>query len=143
MKTDPVILVAEDEESDAWLLEHAFAKAGLCHRLVVLHDGQEAVSYLGGSGPYSDRKLHPLPCLILLDLKMPRMNGFDVLGWLKSRPDLLTVPVVILSSSSLETDVAQARQMGARDYVVKPHEFARLVDLVRDLGQRWLASVAA
>lgn len=143
MSGESIILVAEDEESDAWLLEHAFARAGLHHRLVVLHDGQEAVAYLGGAGPYTDRKLHPLPSLMLLDLKMPRMNGFDVLAWMRKHPDLQALPVVVLSSSSLESDVAQARQMGARDYVVKPHEFSRLVELVRDINQRWLAGAVA
>jgi CheY-like chemotaxis protein len=143
MATPALILVAEDEESDAWLLQHAFTKAGLSNPVVIARDGQDAVAYLGGHSPYTDRSTHPLPALIVLDLKMPRMNGFDVLAWLKTRPDLAGVPVVILTSSSLESDIKQARQLGALDYMVKPHEFSNLVELVRNLGQRWLAGPGA
>jgi CheY-like chemotaxis protein len=79
------VLVAEDEESDAVILRLAFQKAHVPHPLVIVHDGQEAVDYLLGKGHYADRILHPIPALILLDLKMPRMSGFDVLAWLQTQ----------------------------------------------------------
>src|SRR6476661_6902504 len=99
------ILAAEDEESDRIILELGFQRAKLPHPLVIVRDGQEAVDYLGGKGPYADRSAHPLPALLVLDLKMPRMNGFDVLTWLGERPQFKEIPAVMLSSSGNELDM--------------------------------------
>jgi CheY-like chemotaxis protein len=132
------VLAAEDDEGDAMLLLLAFRRAGIPHPLIVVHDGQEAVDYLNGTAPYADRAMHPLPALLLLDLKMPRLNGFDVLAWWSARPDLCDLPVVVLSSSSHPSDMAKAREMGAREYIVKPHGFAQLSKLLQELCQRWL-----
>src|SRR5258706_9347997 len=89
------ILVAEDEETDAMLLRWAFEKAGVPNPLVVARDGQEAVDYLEGKGDYADRVRHPLPCLLVLDLKMPRMSGFDVLVWVSDRPQFRDLPRMV------------------------------------------------
>ena len=110
------ILAAEDEESDRLILELVFEKASLPHPLVMVRDGQEAVDYLSGSGRFVDRSVHPFPALLILDLKMPRMNGFDVLVWLATQPQLKELPAVVLSSSSDDSDIKQARELGAREY---------------------------
>src|SRR6185436_8485420 len=102
------ILAAEDEESDRMILEMAFRRAKLPCPLVLVRDGQEAVDYLGGMGPYADRAAHPLPALIVLDLKMPRMNGFDVLRWLAEQPRFKEIPAVVLSSSADDIDMNKA-----------------------------------
>ncbi len=132
------VLVAEDEETDVFLLQRAFKMSGISHKLVVVRDGQEAVDYLSGKGAYSERVRYPLPSLILLDLKMPRMTGFDVLAWLATQPLLKKIPALVLSSSADESDMEKARQMGARDYFAKPHHFQDLVKLVQELHSRWL-----
>jgi CheY-like chemotaxis protein len=132
------ILAAEDEESDRLILELAFRRAGLPQPLVIVRDGQEAVDYLSGKGHYADRSTHPLPGLLVLDLKMPRMNGFDVLAWLAKQPDFQHLPVVVLSSSADELDVNKARELGAREYFVKPHRLEELREIARQMHARWL-----
>ncbi len=138
--TEPAtILLAEDDENDVFLVRRALAKAGLTSELVVARDGQEAVDYLGGGEGSRGPAPKPLPGLFLLDLKMPRLYGFDVLSWLSTRPDLGELPVVVLSSSSHESDVAEARRLGADDYKVKPADFPNLVKLMKELHARWLS----
>jgi CheY-like chemotaxis protein len=139
MENHAPILVAEDEETDAMLLRLAARQAGISQPIVVMPDGSELVDYLQGVDPCVDRSRHPLPILILLDLKMPRMTGFEVLSWLATRPDLKHVPVVVLSSSSQEEDIARARQLGASDYYVKPHHLADLINILKTLDSRWLS----
>lgn len=137
MKTNLApVLAAEDEESDALILRLAFQRAGVPHPLVIVGDGQEAVDYLTGSPPYTDRTIHPLPGLLLLDLKMPRMNGFEVLAWMGPRPEFKDLPAIVLSSSANDADILMARQMGARDYVVKPHALPDYVKLIQGLLAR-------
>jgi CheY-like chemotaxis protein len=132
------ILVAEDEETDVLLLRHALNKAGLPHELIVAQDGNEAIEYLRGEPPYADRTQHPLPALVLLDLKMPEMTGFDVLAWLQNRPDLKELPAVVLTSSADEADRRRAQQLGAADYFVKPESVQGLVQVVQALHAKWL-----
>jgi CheY-like chemotaxis protein len=111
--------------------------------LIVARDGQEAVRYLSGDEPYSDHARYPLPRLVLLDLKMPHMDGFDVLAWLAERPKFKDVPAIVLTSSGHDTDVERARQLGARDFLIKPHAFGELVQMIHDLETRWLGAVPA
>ena len=134
------ILVAEDEETDVFFLRHALSRAGLPHELVVAQDGQEAIDYLSGQAPYTDRARHPLPALLLLDLKMPRMTGFDVLAWLRRRPEFKQLPAVVLTSSPDEADRRRAEQLGAAQYLVKPQNVQDLLKLVQDLQAKWLAA---
>jgi CheY-like chemotaxis protein len=140
MTTAP-LLAAEDEESDAVILRMAYERTAIPNPLVMLRDGQEAVDYLMGIGGYSDRAAHPLPRLLLLDLKMPRMSGFDVLDWLAGRPEFKNIPVVILSSSPDLSDVRRAKQAGAEDYFVKPHQLRELVEILQTVQTRWLSDV--
>jgi CheY-like chemotaxis protein len=135
------ILSAEDESTDRLILQIAYRGTGLPHSLVFVQDGVEAVDYLAGKPPYSDRLANPLPGLLMLDLKMPRMDGFDVLAWLTGQPELRDLPVVVLSSSSNDADVERARNLGARDYLVKPHDFRDLTRMLRELVDRWLPHV--
>jgi CheY-like chemotaxis protein len=134
-----IILLAEDKESDAMLFQLALEECGLPHVLVTLEDGQEAMAYLRGDVPYADRSLYPLPRLVILDLDMPRMSGFDVLTWLKTRPDLKHLPAVVLSGSTDVSNVAKARQLGAADYHVKNHRVSDLMDIIRSMDDRWLS----
>src|SRR5438552_3096681 len=99
------ILIAEDSEEDSEILKRALHRAGPNIPLLFVRDGQQAMDYLAGHGPYADRTQHPLPRLILLDLKMPKVDGFDVLGWLQKQPKLNLLPVTVLTSSSFDKDV--------------------------------------
>lgn len=136
----PLVLCAEDEESDALILRRAFVKAEIANPLVIVKDGKEAIDYLSGAAVYRDRQAHPLPGLIILDLKMPRLSGFDVLAWLATRPDLGRIPVVILSSSMAEADMRKARELGVKEFIVKPNDLVADLQIVRSLHSRWLAS---
>jgi CheY-like chemotaxis protein len=132
------ILLAEDDENDIFLMGRAFDRAGIPNPLCVVHNGQEAVDYLAGKGQYADRKKYPLPGLLLLDLKMPWMDGFDVLKWLRDQKQFDTLPVVVLTSSKLQADIDKSRDFGVYDYRVKPHAFEDLVRLLDDVRACWL-----
>lgn len=132
------ILLAEDDRNDVYLMRRAFVEAAVPNPLIVVRNGREAVDYLAGKDAYSDREKYPLPGLMLLDLKMPWMDGFDVLSWLRRQPQYDALPVVLLTSSRLQPDVAQSRLMGLYDYRVKPHDFAELVSLLADVRKCWL-----
>jgi CheY-like chemotaxis protein len=137
----PLVLYAEDEESDGIILRRVFEKAGIQNPLTIVRDGQEAIDYLSGMSPYCDRHEHPLPALVLLDLKMPRRSGFDVLAWIAGSSEVSRIPVVVLSSSPSDGDIRKAREMGARDYLVKPISLDQYVPLVLALHSRWLEAV--
>ncbi len=132
------ILLVEDDADDIFLMERAFRKARLANPLTVLRDGEEAISYLLGEGVYSNRADHPLPSMILLDLKMPRVSGFDVLEWLKKKPELQNIPVVVLTSSNEIPDIERARALGAKSYLVKPGQLPDLVEMMLRLQGYWL-----
>jgi CheY-like chemotaxis protein len=133
-----LILLADDDENDVFLVRRAFEKAGVPHRVIVAESGQHAVAYLADASLDGNEPLVPLPALLLLDLHMPLMDGFDVLRWLATRPDLNKVAVVVLSSSSLDQDIQEAKALGADDYLVKPSRFEDLVRLAGELHGRWL-----
>lgn len=116
----PVILLAEDDPNDVFFMKRALAKAEVNFPHQVVKDGQEALDYLAGAGEYNDRVEFPLPSLVLLDLKMPFVNGFDVLAWIRSQPALKELPVFILTSSAEERDRQRAAELGAMAYFVKP-----------------------
>ena len=132
MTTRPV-LYAEDEDNDAYLMQRAFAKAGVSNPLQVVVDGDEAIQYLSGTGEFSDRTRYPLPCLLLLDLNLPRQSGLEVLEWVRSQPSLQSMPVVILTSSSQDRDIGSAYSLGANGYLVKPPSSEKLIELVTGL----------
>jgi CheY-like chemotaxis protein len=133
------ILFAENEEDDIVLTRQALKEAGVVNPLIDVPDGQEAIRYLQGEGRYADRTMYPLPCLLLLDLKMPRLTGLGVLTWLRDHPEVRhNLSVVILSSWDEQTDVQRATELGAADYLLKPTRFDELIDLMREVKRRWL-----
>jgi CheY-like chemotaxis protein len=134
------VLHIDDDPNDTALLQAATRKAGVQFMLQNVEDGEQAIAYLSGSGAFSDRRLFPLPSLILLDLKMPRATGLEVLKWIRKHPELGSLPVVILSGSELQDDIRQAYLGGADSYLVKPIGFEALVALVRSITTVWLAS---
>lgn len=133
-----VILLAEDNEVDVLLTRRAFAKAGLLNPLHVVSDGEEAIAYFCGAGKYSNRAEYPLPVLMLLDLKMPKKNGLEVLRWIRAQPSLRALRVIVLTTSDLFLDVNLAYQLGANSYLVKPVEFDHFVRISETLKGYWL-----
>jgi CheY-like chemotaxis protein len=132
------ILLAEDNKNDVALMRRGFAEAGIPNPLMVVKHGREVVDYLSGQGDYAEREKYPLPGLMLLDLKMPWMDGFDVLSWLRRQPQFDGLPVVLLTSSKLQPEIVQTRLLGVYDYRVKPQDFAELVSLLAEVRKCWL-----
>jgi CheY-like chemotaxis protein len=117
------------------------AAANAAKATFILHnvqDGDLALAYLNAEGPYADRATYPLPTLILLDLKMPRATGFEVLHWIRQHPQVGSIPVVVLSGSELQDDIRRAYDVGANSYLVKPLGFESLVNMVKDIDVTWL-----
>src|SRR5213083_2171116 len=133
------ILLVEDDSNDVLLMQRAFRKANLTHPVQVARDGQEAIEYLNHQGNFADVTRYPTPTLMLLDLKMPRKNGFETLEWLRQQPGLKRIVVIVLSSSSETADIKRAYDLGANSYLVKPGDFQSLVDRVSLLANYWLA----
>ena len=132
------ILLIEDNPDDEELTLRALARNNIGNQVVVMRDGQEAVDWLEGSGSYSSRDPNDVPALILLDLKLPKIDGLDVLRRLRANPRTAIVPVVILTSSKEDRDRAEGYYGGANSYVQKPVDFSSFVDAVRQLGMYWL-----
>ena len=137
MSNTAPVLVAEDDPNDVFLLRRAFQKAGMSNPLVVFHNGQEAIDYLSHTDRAGLEKSIG-PALFFLDLKMPLMDGFDVLTWLHARPGAKNMPVIVLTSSNQEKDIEQAKRLGADDYRVKPQQFEDLIEIVQQIRDRWL-----
>ena len=129
------ILVAEDNADDVFLLRHAFKRAGLDGPLFVVTDGVEAIAYLNGDGVFADRAAHPLPDLLLLDLNMPRKDGFEVLEWVRANPRWARLMVHVLTASSRVTDVERAYELHANSYTVKPNRMDQLAAFAVALRQ--------
>ncbi len=138
MSAEATILLVEDEPDDADLLTRAFRKGGIGNPVRHVEDGDQAVAYLAGHAPYLDRERHPLPTVVLLDLKLPRRSGFEVLEWLRAQPGLRRLPVVVLTSSGQADDVNRAYDLGANSYLVKPAAAAALADMVRTVHAYWI-----
>jgi len=132
------ILLADDSEEDIAIFQRAFRKAEIDADVFLVKDGQEAIDYLEGTGQFRDRKAYPLPCLVLLDLKMPKFDGFDVLRWLEREPTLKKLPVTVLTSSDEDKDVDLAYGLGANSYLVKPASLSGYARLVAELREYWL-----
>ena len=131
----PVLLIEDDPES-AELLRIAFQKAGLKRPLRILPDGDKAVAYLSGEPPYDDPVENPAPCLVLLDLKLPRRSGLEVLSWLRSRVNTRPLPVMMMTSSAAERDIEEALRLGIQAYCVKPSDFEDLKKLARIIRRK-------
>ena len=135
---DSAILLVEDDEEDILLLRRAFRNAHIANPLIEVRDGQAAIQYLSGEGDYADRTRYPIPFLILLDLRLPTLSGFEVIAWIRDQPQLASLIVVVLTGSDHVPDVTKARDLGANSYLVKPGNFEELVQMVKRIQGRWL-----
>ena len=138
MSDQALFLLIEDTENDVLLIQRAFIKAKILNPLLIVNTAEEAVAYLQGEGRYSNRVEFPLPELILLDLKLPGMDGFDFLRWIRRQEGLATMRIVVLTSSDLMRDVNLAYQSGANSFLVKPVDFERFVEISQALNGYWM-----
>ncbi len=134
------VLLVEDDPCDARLIVRAFSKARIINPVETVTDGEMAVAYLSGQPPYDDRTRYPVPVLVILDLKLPKLDGFEVLRWIRSESILRRLPVVVLTSSSLSADVGKAYELGANSYLVKPVGTNELIDLLKTVELYWLVT---
>jgi len=132
------ILIVEDNATDVMLIRRAFAKLNIGNPVQVVGDGDRAVDYLSGRDAYGDRAQFPLPAFVLLDLKLPRRSGLEVLAWLRAQDGLRRLPVVMLTSSRQSQDVNSAYELGANSYLVKPVEFDDLQELLGTINTYWV-----
>ncbi len=132
------ILLVEDSPDDALLIQRAFRKANLANPVQLVRDGEEAVAYLSGAPPYDDRTRFPLPVFMLLDLKLPRRSGLEVLAWVRQESVVKRLPVVVLTSSRESVDVNRAYDLGVNSYLTKPVGFEALLEMVKNVNLYWL-----
>src|SRR2546430_2498343 len=129
MPTQKPILLADDSEDDQVLFKRAIRLAALHDQVVAVSDGAQAIAYLKGDGVYSDREKHPLPRIVVLDLKMPQKTGFEVLQWIKTQPQLSGIPVVVIAGTDQPEDLKRSYQLGASAFITKPCKPEDLKDL--------------
>jgi DNA-binding response OmpR family regulator len=132
------IMLADDDETEAFLTTRAFEQAGIQNRLIVVSNGQAAIEYLAGKDHFANREAHPLPCLLLLDQKLPDRSGLEVLEWVRSQSSVCTLPVLVLSASDSDGDVQAAYLVGANGYLVKPTKFEDMLAMARAIKEYWL-----
>src|SRR4051794_19062361 len=132
------ILHAEDDENDAFLFRTALSRAGVSNPIVQVQNGEEAIRYLSATGPYSDREKHPFPCLLITDLKMPRLSGFDLLAEIKELPQFRQLAAVVLTASVADSDKKRSLELGAKGYFVKPSGLAGLTQVALKLKESWI-----
>ena len=132
------ILIVEDTEQDLELALRALRKAGLSNHIQVARDGEEALQFIFCEGPYAKRKIENEPKVILLDLKLPKVDGLEVLQRLKSDPRTRSIPVVVLTSSKEQNDVVESYNLGVNSYIVKPVNFEQFSEAIQKIGMYWL-----
>jgi len=135
---EKTILLVEDNPNDEELTLRALRKANIANEVAIARDGQEALDFLFGTGKYAGRELPSMPAVVLLDLKLPKLDGIDVLQRIRADPRTRLVPVVILTSSSEDEDMVRSYQSGANSYVRKPIEFSAFANAVTQLGMYWV-----
>jgi CheY-like chemotaxis protein len=138
MSDQALVLLVEDNDDEVELVRRAFTRGNVVNPLQVVRSGEEALEYLMGVGRYANRAEYPLPELMLLDLKLPGMNGFQVLQWLRQQESLRTLRVVVLTASDALTDATQAYQLGANSFLVKPVDFNEFVNITNAIQGYWL-----
>jgi CheY-like chemotaxis protein len=138
MLDEAIFLLVEDSDDDILLTRRSFRRAEIRNPLQVVHSVDEAICYLGGEGLFSNRLEFPLPALVLLDLKMPRREGFELIEWVRSQPSFLALRIIVLTSSDSRSDVERAYDLGANSYLVKPVESEAFVEALRMLKQYWI-----
>jgi CheY-like chemotaxis protein len=132
------ILLVEDNENDVYFMKRAFKTAEISNALHVVGDGQSAIDYIAGNGVYADRAQFPQPCLVLLDLKLPRKSGIEVLTWIRQQSQSRTVIVIVLTTSREPHDIVTAYQLGANSFLVKPNDVLQLIEIVKAMKRFWL-----
>ena len=142
MSEEAALLVVEDDPDALLLLKRAFRKVALEAPIHVVMDGDAAVKYLAGEGLYADRRAYPLPCIILLNLKLPKRSGLEVLEWMRAQPHLRDIPVMIVTTSDEESDRRRATELGAKHYEIKPIDSGCLLGLARKV-QKYTRTVSA
>ena len=135
---EKIILLVEDNKDDEELTLRALKLNHILNKVIVVRDGVEAMEFLNGTGQYEQRTPEELPQLILLDLKLPKLNGLDVLKHIRTSPHTQLIPVVIMTSSSEEEDIINSYRLGANSYIRKPVEFTNFTKAVQQLGLYWL-----
>jgi len=138
IENDVEILLVEDNPNDVELTLHAFKKYKLANRIHVVRDGAEALDYLFATGAYAERDINHHPKVILLDLKLPKVDGLEVLRRAKADPRTQAIPVVVLTSSTEERDIVESYKLGVNSYIRKPVDFEQFTESVRTLGMYWL-----
>ncbi len=138
INTMPAILLVEDNPADQRLTQRALKRGSLDVKLIIVNDGQEAMDYLLGNEPFSNRTIHQIPDLILLDINMPRMDGFQVLKEIREHETLRTVPVIMLTTSSHERDVIESYQLGVNAYINKPVQIEEFIKAILRVEDFWL-----
>jgi CheY-like chemotaxis protein len=131
------ILQVEDDPNDVFLLQHAMTKAGVANPIQVATDGRQAIDYLKGAGKFADREQFPLPCLVLLDLKLPYVMGLEVLKWIRQQPGVAPI-VLLLTASAEDADIATAYRLGANAFLTKPSKASKLEDMAKAIKDFWL-----
>lgn len=135
------ILLVDDDENDVLLMRMAFDKSNLPNTIQWARDGAEAIAYLNGEGAYANRQLHPFPEVLIVDLKMPRMTGIELLTWIRDHPEYRVIPTIILTSSRLDADIQAAYNLGANTYMIKPASLENLAKMVKAVHDYWALSV--
>ncbi len=137
MQSLPILLV-EDDASDVFLLQRALSKAQITNQLTVVNNGEEGLAYLKGEGRFADRAKHPFPGMVLLDIKMPRLDGLELLSIIRSDPQLRRLVVIMLSSSGEQRDVNRAFELNANSYLVKPGKLDGMTQILETVKNYWL-----
>ena len=137
MSADPTILLVEDNDDDILFLRRACMKAGLNTLILEAYDGEEAIDLLRGNSSSPEPSSHPRPTHVLLDLKLPKKSGLEVLEWIRGQTLFRDLRVIVLTSSQEQTDIERARELGVDEYCVKPVSFPELIGLVRRIAERW------
>ena len=138
MRDNGSVLFVDDDSDWVDLLRAAFERAGIPNPVQGVKNGPEAIRYLRGERPYANRAAHPLPALVLLDLRLPGMHGFEVLRWIRRHPRLARLPVVVITGMEAPGDVRRAQELGATAFLAKPFLFAKLVEMAQQIRDTWL-----
>jgi CheY-like chemotaxis protein len=136
-KDRPTLLIVEDNEDDIFFVERIFKQIGARCELRFARDGIEAIEYLSGHGGFKDRAKYPMPTIILMDLKMPRRNGFEVLEWMHNQPEIKLIPTIVVTSSTLQEDVTRAYRLGANAVMNKPVDKDSLLQMLKSFHIYW------
>ena len=140
-KPHETILIVEDDENDALFIQRAFAKAGVSNPIRWVHNGEEAIAYLKHTGPFANKEENPFPRVIITDLKMPQMDGLQLLRWLAENRECRVVPTIVFTSSTAQSDVNEAFNHGAGAYIVKPIDIRELDRVAKIIADYWRLSL--